>query len=147
MTIFVQKQVQASWELFLVPRAHSSYPVYDRLLGFTVTGACWALPPGYAVVVESNGQPPLCLPLGGKESLHKARGREAQLGHSRFWEPHCGYQTVPVFRTHLLTTPEPQQELGPCSFTPPSFFPTDCSRPPHQPDQLVHGKFRHLPQR
>lgn len=43
-------------------------PVYDRLLGFTMTGACWALPPRYDVVIESNVQPPLRLPLGGKES-------------------------------------------------------------------------------
>ena len=53
----------------------------------------------------------------------------------------------PVLIKGLLTAPEPQQELGPCSFTLPSFFPTDCGCPPHQPDQLVHGKFRHLPQR
>lgn len=78
MTIFVQKQVQASWELFLVPRAHSSYPVYDRLLGFTVTGACWALPQDMLWSLSLMVNP--CLPLGGKESLlHKARGREAQL--------------------------------------------------------------------
>ena len=33
-----------------------------------MTGARWARPPGYAVVVESNVQPPLRLPLGKKES-------------------------------------------------------------------------------
>lgn len=72
---------------------------------------------------------PLCVCLWEKRSpLHKAPSREAQLGHSHFWEPHCGHQRVPIFRMHLLTTPEPRQELGPCSF-----FPMDCCCPPHRP--------------